>query len=155
MPRAEPRAECRVLVVEDEWFLADDLQTALGSFGADVIALVGDLHDARDLLARGGFDVGIIDINLRGHDAFCLADDLQRKGIPFVFATGYSAETIPMRFANIARWEKPFDPYRLARSVMELCHGPSEPKPKRRSLWRTISAYHAHRRPTTETAQNR
>ena len=135
MPRsgAAP-AECRVLIVEDEWFLASDLQTALNSFGADVIALVGDLDDARAQLAGGGFDVGVIDINLRGHHAFGIADELQRQGIPFVFATGYSAEVIPIRFANVARWEKPFDPHRLAESVMQLCDRRFEAKPKCPSL---------------------
>jgi DNA-binding NtrC family response regulator len=129
MPRsgAAP-AECRVLIVEDEWFLASDLQTALNSFGADVIGLVGDLDDARAQIAGGGFDVGVIDINLRGHHAFCIADELQRQGIPFVFATGYSAEVIPIRFANVARWEKPFDPHSLAQSVMQLCHDRVEAK---------------------------
>jgi CheY-like chemotaxis protein len=127
-------AECRVLVVEDEWFLASDLQTALNSFGADEIALVGDIDDAHAQLAGGGFDVGIIDINLRGHNAFALADELQLKGIPFVFATGYSAEVIPMRFANVARWEKPFDPHMPAQSVMQLCDRRFEAKPECPSL---------------------
>jgi hypothetical protein len=40
-----PSAACRVLIVEDEWFLANDLQTALKSVGADVVALVGDIDD--------------------------------------------------------------------------------------------------------------
>jgi DNA-binding NtrC family response regulator len=135
MPRsgAAP-AECRVLVVEDEWFLANDLQTALNSLGADVIALAGDVDDARVQLAGGGFDVGVIDINLRGHNAFGLADEMQRQGIPFVFATGYSAEVIPIRFANVARWEKPFDPRMLAQSIMQLCDRRFEAKAECTSL---------------------
>jgi DNA-binding NtrC family response regulator len=110
-----------------------DLEAALKSLGADAIALAGDLCDARAQLARGGFDVGIIDINLRGHDAFGLADELQRQAIPFIFATGYSAEVIPARFANVTRWEKPFDPHTLGRYVLQLWQLGSEPKPKRRS----------------------
>jgi DNA-binding response OmpR family regulator len=121
-----PSAGCRVLIVEDEWFLANDLQTALKSVGADVIALVGDIDDARAQLASGGFDVGVIDIKLRGHDAFDLADELRRQGRPFVFATGYSAEVIPARFANAPRWEKPYDPHSLARYVLQLWHDGSQ-----------------------------
>jgi DNA-binding response OmpR family regulator len=126
-PEAPP-AGCRVLIVEDEWFLANDLQTALKSVGADVIALVGDIDDARAQLACGGFDIGVIDIKLRGHNAFDLADELRRQGTPFVFATGYSAEVIPARFANAPRWEKPFDPHLLARYVLQLWRGGSEAK---------------------------
>jgi CheY-like chemotaxis protein len=126
-PEAPP-AGCRVLIVEDEWFLANDLETILKSFGADVTTLAGDFDDARAQLAGGGFDVAIIDIKLRGCKAFGLADELQRQGIPFVFATGYSAELIPARFANVSRWEKPFDPHVLARYVLQLWHGGSPAK---------------------------
>jgi CheY-like chemotaxis protein len=126
-PEAPP-AVCRVLIVEDEWLLASDLQTILKSLGADVVALVSDIDDARAQLAAGGFDVGVIDINLRGHIAFEVADELQRQGIPFVFATGYGAEEIPARFANVSRWEKPFDQHSLAQYVVQLWHGGSQAK---------------------------
>lgn len=115
-----PVAGCRVLIVEDEWFLASDLQTALKRIGADVIALVGDLDDAHAQVVRGGFDVGIIDINLRGENAFAIADELQRQGTPFVFFTGYGAEIIPTRFADVSRIEKPFDADKLAQYVLQL-----------------------------------
>jgi len=117
---------CRVLIVEDEWFLASDLQTALRSAGADVIALVGDVADAHAQVALGGFDVGVIDINLRGHDAFGIADELQRQGKPFLFFTGYSADLIPKRFAKVSRVEKPFDSRELAECVLQLWHRRSE-----------------------------
>jgi DNA-binding NtrC family response regulator len=128
-PEAPP-AGCRVLIVEDEWLLANDLEAALKSLGADVTALVGDIDDARGQLAEGRFDVGVIDVNLRGHNAFELADELQRQGIPFVFATGYSAEVIPSRFANVDRWEKPFDQHSLAKYVLQLCNNGSPAKRK-------------------------
>jgi hypothetical protein len=60
-------AKCRVLIIEDEYFLANDIEAALKSLGAGVIALAGDLDAAIDLVARGGFDIAILDINLRGH----------------------------------------------------------------------------------------
>ena len=115
-----PSAGCRVLIVEDEWFLASDLNEALRSRGADVVALAGDPDDARDLLAHGGFDIGIVDIKLRGRKTFDIADQLRRRGIPFVFATGYGADLIPIRFADVIRWEKPYDPVELARDVVRL-----------------------------------
>jgi DNA-binding NtrC family response regulator len=86
------------------------------------MALVGDVDDARAQIARGRFDVGILDIDLRGDKAFGLADELQRQGIPFVFATGYGPEIIPARFADVARWEKPFDPDAVARHVLQFWH---------------------------------
>jgi CheY-like chemotaxis protein len=115
-------AKCRVLIIEDEYFLASDLEAALKLLGAGVIALAGDLYAAIELVARGGFDIAVLDINLRGNQAFCVADQLRKKGIPFVFSTGYGAEVIPARFADVTRWEKPFDPLIVARDVVKLCH---------------------------------
>ena len=93
----------RVLIVEDEWFLADDLRAALKHLGANVIALIGDLDEALNLLAHDGFDIVVVDINLRGRLAFTIADQLQQRGIPFVFMTGYSANQIPAQFADVIR----------------------------------------------------
>ena len=115
-------ANYRVLVIEDEYFLAQDLEAALKSFGMETVACIGDLNAALDQLAKGGFDVAVLDINLHGREAFSVADELKRKWIPFVFATGYGAEMIPDRFADVIRWEKPFDALNVARDVARLCH---------------------------------
>ena len=83
---------------------------------------------ARVQLAEGRFDIAIIDINLRGYDAFGLADELQQQAISFVFATGYSAEVIPSRFAHVDRWEKPVDQDSLAQHILQLWDGGSPAK---------------------------
>jgi hypothetical protein len=72
------------------------------------------------LLAHGGFDVAVIDIKLGGDLAFTIADRLQRRGIPFAFSTGYGAEMIPERFADVIRWEKPFEPRTVANDLVRL-----------------------------------
>ena len=115
-------AKCRVLIIEDEYFLANDLEVALKSMGAGVIALAGDLEAAIDLVALGGFNLAIVDINLRGRRAFGVADELRLKGIPFVFYTGYGPKMIPAQFADVIRWEKPFDPLIVAQDVVKLCY---------------------------------
>ena len=97
---------CRVLVVEDEYFLADDLRSELEAHGASVIGPVGNLPDALAEVERDGFDVAIIDINLHDEPAFVLADKLVRQNIPFFFTTGYGQDAIPSRFDNVVRWEK-------------------------------------------------
>ena len=114
-------AGCRVLVLEDEYFLASDLKDALIALGADVIGPIPDLDAACEQVAAGGFDVAIIDINLHDHETYRVADELQRAGIPFLFATGYSEKVIPDRFRDAVRWEKPYDLGKLVRDVGRLC----------------------------------
>jgi CheY-like chemotaxis protein len=114
-------ANCRVLIIEDEYFVAKDLEVACKLLGAGVVALAGDLDAAIDLVARGGFDIAVLDIDLRGRQSFGVADQLRRQETPFVFTTGYNAKVIPARFADVIRWEKPFDPTIVAREVVRLC----------------------------------
>ena len=103
----------RVLLVEDEYFLADDLVGLLRGTGLEVVGPVGTLDDAQRLVDKERIDCAILDINLRGQMAFPVADRLGEAGIPFVFATGYSRTAIPDRFRGVPHIEKPFEPARL------------------------------------------
>lgn len=99
----------RVLVVEDQYFIADDLRVELEARGAEVIGPVGRLAEASDLLGRHAeIDAAILDINLHGERAYALADMLRTRGIPFVFATGYGADAVAPAYAEVPRWEKPY-----------------------------------------------
>lgn len=118
-------AGCRVLVIEDEYFIADELSRALVECGADVIGPIGDLGSALDQVQQDGFEVAIIDLNLRDEMAYAVADELQRQNIPFVFATGYDQSIIPARYADVKRWEKPFDERHLISDVERLCSAAS------------------------------
>ncbi|MBV9881839.1 MAG: response regulator [Sphingomonadaceae bacterium] len=104
----------RVLIVEDEYYLADDLAAALGARGAEVVGPVGTLAEAEQALTRERVDRAVLDINLRGEMSFPIADRLEAAGIPYVIATGYSCETLPRRFRDKPRIEKPFRPEALA-----------------------------------------
>ncbi|MGP9821897.1 response regulator [Salinarimonas sp. NSM] len=105
----------RVLVVEDEYFIADDLAQALAAEGAEVVGPVGDAREALELIARERIDRAVLDINLRGELVFDVASALKARGVPFVFATGYGGNVVPNGLDDVPRWEKPFDATSLAR----------------------------------------
>jgi CheY-like chemotaxis protein len=111
----------RVLIVEDEYFVANDLERALKSRGASIIGPCSDFTDAHLRAARDHFDAAIVDINIRNKTAYPIADELMRQSIPFVFCTGYSASVIPKRFAGIGVWHKPFDTLALVAHIAQLC----------------------------------
>jgi ActR/RegA family two-component response regulator len=112
---------CRVLVVEDEYFLADDLAKALRSRGAQVVGPIAELAEALSQVRQDGFDFAVIDVNLRDEKAFPIADELARQGIPFAFATGYGSDVIPEQYQNIRRWEKPYDLQEIAGEAISIC----------------------------------
>lgn len=109
----------RVLIAEDEYFLADDLAEALRSLGFHVIGPIPELPDAMSV-PHHAFDVAVIDINLRGNLAYPMADELWRVG-KFIFATGYGDDSIPYRFRHVPRWEKPYELCKVAADVSKLC----------------------------------
>lgn len=116
-----PLAGCRVLIVEDEYFIADDLNQFLTAAGATVIGPVARMDQALDQVRRDVFELAVLDINLRGEMAYPIADELKQQNIPFVFATGYEGHTIPKRFANVERWEKPFTMKDFVERIVSLC----------------------------------
>ena len=100
----------RVLVVEDDYFIAKSLVRNLRAAGAEVIGAAATVADALDLVRAGPLDGAVLDINLQGEMAFGVADALVARGVPFVFASGYSADVVPERYQSIVRCEKPIDP---------------------------------------------
>jgi DNA-binding NtrC family response regulator len=107
-------------VVEEEFFLALDLESELRAQGAGVVGLIGDLPQAKRCIEQLTFDVAVIDINLRGEDAYPVADELARRQIPFVFTTGYNASAIPTRFQDVSHWEKPFAMQEFSKDIARL-----------------------------------
>ena len=101
----------RVLIVEDEYYLADDLSRALTDAGAEVVGPVATLDEAVQRVADDGFDCAVVDMNLRGDFLFDFAEKLKSTGKPFVIATGYNQASLPGCLLEVPRIEKPFAPH--------------------------------------------
>ena len=110
--------DCRILVVEDEYLIAYDMQQGLQEAGAIVLGPVPSVEEALELL-RGEPDVdgAVLDINLAGEKVFPVADALAARGIRFVFATGYDASAVPPAYRHITRYDKPVEAATIARAL--------------------------------------
>ena len=107
-----------ILVVEDEYFLADDIARTLKAAGATIVALLGDVEDAITFLHSGKpIDGAVLDINVRGAMIYPVADILRERNIPFVFATGYDQAALATPYKGITRLEKPFETSALSRAL--------------------------------------
>lgn len=107
-----------VLIVEDDFFVADDLVASLEELGARVVGPVASVRGALDLIGKGQrLDGAVLDINLQGEMAFPVADALTERAVSFVFTTGYDRSIIPARFAGVVACEKPFNTEQLARAM--------------------------------------
>ncbi len=115
-----------VLLVEDEYLVAMDLSHSLERAGATVIGPVGSVEEALKLVEEAAdIDIAIVDIRLQDADAFPVADALEDRNIPFVFATGYDRNVVPQRFTHVPWCPKPLDLQVLATALASEDRGVS------------------------------
>ncbi len=107
----------RIMVVEDEYFLADEVRRKLKALGAVVIGPVAHVDAALELIDGNHVDAAILDVHLGTDLVFPVADRLEELDVPFVFATAYSPDIIPEKFNGFALCEKPFELEKIATAL--------------------------------------
>jgi CheY-like chemotaxis protein len=110
-------AQIRVLVVEDEYLIRMLVEDMLADLGYSVVAAVGTMTAATELAVSGDFNAAVLDVNLNGNEIFPVADILERRGLPFVFVTGYGESTLPERYRNWPALQKPFQADQLGAAL--------------------------------------
>lgn len=100
---------CRVLIVEDEYFIGVLLERSLQDQGAKLVASLGRLSDALEFARSDGFaaDVALVDINLDGEMSFSLIDLLISRSVPVILLSGYDKHLLPVRFSGLPQLQKP------------------------------------------------
>lgn len=103
-----PASGRSILVVEDEAMIGMMLEDYLDMLGYRLHALATSVEEGCAIVAQGGFDAALLDCNLQGEKSWPIADRLAESGIPFLFATGGSADDLPTRYADRPTLAKPF-----------------------------------------------
>jgi DNA-binding response OmpR family regulator len=117
----------RVLVVEDDYFVAQDLCSTLRSRGATVVGPARSVSAGRELANAELPDCVLLDINLHGEYAFALAEELQSRGVRTLFTTGYDTTFIPPRLRHTTCLQKPVDTNALVQSIRLRPPGAARP----------------------------
>ena len=95
-----------IMVVEDEYFLADDCAGILKCAGFDVVGPFKSIEDARSGMTYP-LDGALLDINLEGTTVYPLLDDLLERKVPVTLYTGYSRSLLPAKYAHLPLVTKP------------------------------------------------
>ncbi|MGB6174746.1 MAG: response regulator [Methylocella sp.] len=104
---AAPKRQ-RILIVEDELFIALALEAMLLELGFDVAGSAAQVSAALELIGRERIDGAILDVNLGSQRIDPVADILAARACPFFFTTGYGISGLPARHAGRAVLLKPF-----------------------------------------------
>ena len=107
----------RVLVVEDEPMIRLLLDDMLADLGYTMAAEAGRLDEALTQAKNGKFDVAILDVNLNGQPITPVVEVLVRRGVPFVFVSGYARRGIPEAHSHVPLLQKPFQSDGLASAL--------------------------------------
>ena len=91
----------RILILEDEFYLAEDCAQEVVRHGMQVIGPVMNVEHALQALARDGLDGAIVDLNIKKRLAFDVVQALKDRGVPFVVFTGYSKLAFPEPLADV------------------------------------------------------
>jgi CheY-like chemotaxis protein len=120
-PRGNPSislAGKRILVVEDEFLIALDIERVLEGAGATDIVSVHRSRDALGALQGEPFHLAVLDYRLDGETSLSIAERLDEVGVPFVFLTGGMAPTAPTRYPA-PFVSKPFDTTALLKAIQK------------------------------------
>jgi two-component SAPR family response regulator len=120
-----PLAGRKVLIVEDQYLIADDLCALVERLGGHVLGPISRVGSAMAALQAETPDLALLDVNLEEELVYPLAAALQEAGVPFLFTTGYDATVIDPRFGQVPHLSKPIGQGQLVEVVRRLLQRPA------------------------------
>jgi CheY-like chemotaxis protein len=111
------RAGGSVFLVEDEVMIRMMVADMLEELGYSVAAEAGEINEAIRLAKSAHFDLAILDVNVNGKVISPVAELIDSRNIPFVFATGYGSSGLPEEYRDRPALQKPFQVETLGRMI--------------------------------------
>jgi DNA-binding response OmpR family regulator len=112
--------DCCILVVEDDFYLAEDIADTLRNEGAHILGPAASVQDAFTLLQEKRPDAAVLDVNLGLGTSFELGRALRSRDVPILFATGYEAKIIPRDLSDAPHLIKPLNMNILVAKLVEI-----------------------------------
>jgi len=106
-----------VFLVEDEVMIRMMVADMLEELGYRIAAEAGEINEALKLAQSTDFDLAILDVNVNGKVISPVADLIQARNRPFIFATGYGSSGLPEQYRDRPALQKPFQLETLAQMI--------------------------------------
>lgn len=106
----------RILILEDDPFIASDLQTILEDRGHEVVGIFTSVADTYAHI-EDDFDYALLDVDVIGGKSFGVATALAERDIPFAFVSASQPGDLPHSLRNVAFIPKPFEEGTILQSI--------------------------------------
>ncbi|HEV8408393.1 MAG TPA: response regulator [Sphingomicrobium sp.] len=110
----------RILVVEDSPVVGPFTVDILADLGCEVVGPAPNMAAARKLIVEGQFDAALMDVHIRGERVFPLCEMLEARDVPFVFTSGYADWTMPSKWNDRPRLQKPYTVGQVEEALSQL-----------------------------------
>jgi DNA-binding response OmpR family regulator len=97
-----------IFLVEDEALIRMMTAEMIEELGYHVAVKAGTIKEAKSLAKEADFEFAILDINVGGQSILPVAQIVESRGVPFLFASGYGTTGLPPPFAERTVLSKPF-----------------------------------------------
>lgn len=114
----------RVLIVEDEAPIALQIEDMLIESECGVVGPASRVTQALKLIDEEPVDLAVLDLNIAGDLVYPVADALEKRGIPYIFATGYGASSLTEPYRSRRVLQKPFSRRELLQAMEDALQEP-------------------------------
>jgi DNA-binding LytR/AlgR family response regulator len=111
----------RVMIVEDEWLVAEDHAATLRQAGHEIVGPCPNVEAALNCARQHPIDAALLDMQLGGEKSFRVADLLKELNVPFMFASGYELLELPERMRGYRVLSKPVSQELIVSAVEQMC----------------------------------
>jgi CheY-like chemotaxis protein len=106
-----------IFLVEDEALIRMMLVDMIEELGHHVVAEAGNIETGQALAETAVYDLAILDIDVAGHNISPVAEIIDKRGLPFVFVSGYGPGGRPEAFSGQPVLQKPLSTARLGQTI--------------------------------------
>jgi CheY-like chemotaxis protein len=109
-----------IFLVEDEALIRPMLADMMGELGHVVVGEASNIEIAQRLAETADFNLAILDINVAGCNIWPIAETIERRGLPFLFMSGYASDSLPEAFHDRPVLNKPCTIQKLKQAIDRL-----------------------------------
>lgn len=110
-----------ILIVEDEWLIAEDYASTLRGAGHRVVGPCSTVKSALSAIEQNPVDAALLDMELGGEKSFPVAERLHERDIPFTFFSGHAERELPHNLRGQQVLSKPVERATLLATVARMC----------------------------------